>query len=168
MPRHEGLFPFSGNFEPQFAEALDARLRVKTKDALYDKDTWTSKDGAIYVYRYMLVAVYEDPIEENNGFYYLDNISDVTDENNWKKLYESSNYGNGIRVFKSLPEAEAKYRGCLAFIDSDSDDTLYLCIKRKGKYIWTIFNPDLFINSPTHSVLGESLLSKMTLGTSSI
>ena len=170
MARHGGLFTFSGNFEPQFAEPLDARLRVKTKEALYDINTWTSKDGGVYVYRYMLVAVYEDPIQDNNGFYYLDNVSDVTNPNNWKRLYEDGNRNeNAIRVFESLPKAGPEYRGCLAFIDNNksSDDALYICIKKQGKYIWTLFTHNTFINSETpetNSVLGMGALGKMILG----
>ena len=86
MPRQGGLFSFSGNFEPQIAEPLDSRLKVKTMQALHDKETWVAKDGGLYVYRGMIVAVTNDPEEENNGVYYLNNADDVENADSWLKL----------------------------------------------------------------------------------
>ena len=67
MPRQNGLFSFSGNFEPRIAEPLDSRLKVKTLKSLCSKDTWISTDGVSYIYKGMVVAVTDDPNGYNNG-----------------------------------------------------------------------------------------------------
>ena len=92
MPRQKGLFSFSGNFEPQIAEPLDSRLRVKSVEALLNRDTWIANDGGLYAYKGMVVAVTDDPDEDNNGLYYLNNIDDITHIDSWLKLSAGGNY----------------------------------------------------------------------------
>ena len=84
MARTKGLLPISGNFEPQVAEPFDARSRVETKADLLLLATWQAKDGNPYTYIGMVVTVYADATEENNGIYRLKS-SDYTQEGNWEK-----------------------------------------------------------------------------------
>jgi len=84
MARTKGLLPLSGNFEPQVAGPFDARSRVETKADLLLLATWQSKDGNPYTYVGMVVTVYADATEENNGIYRL-KAADYTQANNWEK-----------------------------------------------------------------------------------
>ena len=71
MGRTKGLLPLSGNFEPQVVGPFDARSRVETKADLLLLATWQAKDGNPYTYVGMVVTVYADATEENNGIYRL-------------------------------------------------------------------------------------------------
>lgn len=84
MARTKGLLPLSGNFEPQVAGPFDARSRVETKADLLLTATWQAKDGNPYTYVGMVVTVYADATEENNGIYRL-KAADYTQANNWEK-----------------------------------------------------------------------------------
>ena len=92
MSRQKGLFGFSGNFEPQIAEPLDGRLKVKTLEALLDLNTWTAKDGGLYIYKGMVVAVTDDPKEGNNGLYYLNNENDIHNIDSWINIFSNEDY----------------------------------------------------------------------------
>ena len=84
MARTKGLLPLSGNFEPQVAGPFDARSRVETKADLLLTATWQAKDGNPYTYVGMVVTVYADQTEGNNGIYRL-KAADYTQEGNWEK-----------------------------------------------------------------------------------
>lgn len=84
MGRTKGLLPLSGNFEPQVAGPFDARSRVETKADLLLLATWQAKDGNPYTYVGMVVTVYADATEGNNGIYRL-KATDYTQEGNWEK-----------------------------------------------------------------------------------
>lgn len=84
MGRTKGLLPLSGNFEPQVAGPFDARSRVETKADLLLTATWQAKDGNPYTYVGMVVSVYADATEKNNGIYRL-KAADYTQEGNWEK-----------------------------------------------------------------------------------
>ena len=98
MPRQKGLFSFSGNFEPQIAEPLDSRLKVKTIEALCDRETWIAKDGGLYAYKGMLVSVTDDPDEDKIGLYYLNNIDDIENIDSWLKLSIADNINIDLGV----------------------------------------------------------------------
>ena len=72
--RAKGTLPISANFEPQIAAPFDARLRVQTYAELLLQDTWTAKDGNIYVYEGMPVYVYGDE-PDVNGTYILKDLN---------------------------------------------------------------------------------------------
>jgi hypothetical protein len=91
MARLKGIAPFSGNFEPQIAAPLDARLTVATHADLTNASAWLANDGGTYVYKGLLVAVTDDPNPSNNGIYYLTDL-DVTQATNWKKLDTAGAY----------------------------------------------------------------------------
>ena len=82
--RTNGLFNFSGNFEPQISSPLDARAIVPTQADLLLADTWVANDGGSYIYVGMTVAVAEDTTPANNGVYILLSIAGYQDINNWK------------------------------------------------------------------------------------
>ena len=84
MGRTKGLLSLSGNFEPQVAGPFDARSRVETKADLLLLATWQAKDGNPYTYVGMVVTVYADTTEKNNGIYRL-KAADYTQEGNWEK-----------------------------------------------------------------------------------
>ena len=84
MARTKGLLPLSGNFEPQVAGPFDARSRVETKADLLLLATWQAKDGNPYTYVGMVVTVYADSTEQNNGIYRL-KAADYTQAGNWEK-----------------------------------------------------------------------------------
>lgn len=94
MARNKGIAPFSGNFEPQIAAPLDARVVVDNKSDLTLSTTWQAHDGSVYVYKGMLVVVANDADTNNNGVYYLKD-EDYTQENNWIKVSGGAGAGNG-------------------------------------------------------------------------
>ncbi len=85
MGRVKGLIEFSGNFEPKMAEPFDGRVRVELLSDLTNPTTWTNADGNVYLYKEIIVSVYNDNDEENNGAYRLVN-DDYTDVENWVKI----------------------------------------------------------------------------------
>lgn len=85
MSRTKGLISFSGNFEPRMAEPFDGRIRVETYSDLTKSATWINDDGNIYLYKEIIVSVYNDSNVENNGAYRLvDNNYTIAD--NWVKI----------------------------------------------------------------------------------
>lgn len=85
MSRTKGLISFSGNFEPRMAEPFDGRIRVETYSDLTKLATWINDDGNIYLYKEIIVSVYNDSNVENNGAYRLvDNNYTIAD--NWVKI----------------------------------------------------------------------------------
>ena len=72
--RPKGTLPISANFEPQIAAPFDSRLRVQTYAELLLQNTWTAKDGNIYVYEGMPVYVYGDE-PDVNGLYILKDLN---------------------------------------------------------------------------------------------
>ena len=96
--RPHGLLKLPGNFEVSYAEPLDARQRVKTKASLFLQATWLNTDGNIYLYKGILVSVYDDT-EDNNGVYRLI-ADDYTLEASWEKLGTGS--GGDDATYKGL------------------------------------------------------------------
>lgn len=86
MARTAGLLGISANWEPRVAEPFDGRIRVGLKSDLTQLSTWQNPDGNVYLYKEIIVSVYND-IPLNNGAYRLIDI-DYTDINNWVKLGE--------------------------------------------------------------------------------
>lgn len=89
MARTKGLIPFSGNFEPKSAEPFDGRCRVENKSDLTLEATWLNEDGNVYLYKGIVVTVYNDPIVRNRGVYTLLG-DDYTNIDNWVKAGDSS------------------------------------------------------------------------------
>jgi hypothetical protein len=84
MSRKTGLIPFPLNYEVTFAEPLDSRAVAQVVDNLIDTDYWRAPDGKTYLYRGMMVSVWNDT-EENNGVYLLlDN--DYQNIDNWLRV----------------------------------------------------------------------------------
>ena len=81
--RNTGSFNLSGNLQVQYAGPLDPRLVVKTKAGLTEEVTFKPiPGGAAFVYAGMVVTVVQDPIEANNGLYFLKS-AEYTDPQNW-------------------------------------------------------------------------------------
>lgn len=85
MGRTKGLIPFSGNFEPKSAEPFDGRSRVENKSDLTLQSTWVNADGNVYLYREIVVSVYNDLNLDNRGLYRLI-ADDYTNIENWVKI----------------------------------------------------------------------------------
>ena len=88
MSKTNGILPISANFETNFAEPLDSRVRVPTKADLLLANTWGS-----YSYVGMIVTVYNDSTTSNNGTYRLI-ASDYTQEPNWILSSSGTNTGD--------------------------------------------------------------------------
>ena len=80
--QYRGNVDISTNYEVFRNAPLDARMLAGTKADLTDPTQWESP---ITMYAGMIVAVVQDPAEENNGIYVLKKIP-FTIESNWMKL----------------------------------------------------------------------------------
>lgn len=86
MARYRGNFTVAANYEPLKAAPFDARSLVGTKADLTAADTWTQKDGTMWIYSGMLVSVNADENMENNGVYVLTDAKNYQSEDSWRKL----------------------------------------------------------------------------------
>ena len=86
MAREKGTFQVSANYEPLKAAPFDARALVETKADLVSATTWIA-DGELWIYSGMIVSVGMDPVKENNGIYFLRDVSQFQSfELGWIKL----------------------------------------------------------------------------------
>lgn len=104
--REYGGFVFSNNFEIQIAAPLDARTVAKKYWYIKDLDFWKYTDGSYYLYKGIVVSVYEDglnegddyhsdPNKDENGLYMFignpyetdsSNSGHFSKDENWKKI----------------------------------------------------------------------------------
>ena len=65
------------------------------------------------------------------------------------------------KLVEKLPEPSEKYRGHFRMIENNGNDTLYVCLKINGVFIWVDFSKGIDNTSP---ILGVALLDMMVLG----
>ena len=82
MSRIRGDFTVSNNYEVKRGAPLDARMLVKTRADLIDEASW-SVSG---IYDGMIVAVAKDPVEDNNGIYFLTKAAEIKNLSAWLKI----------------------------------------------------------------------------------
>lgn len=82
MSRIKGDFNVSNNYEVKRGAPLDARMLVKTRADLIDSSSW-SVTG---IYDGMIVAVAKDPVEDNNGIYFLTKAAKINQLDAWLKI----------------------------------------------------------------------------------
>jgi len=85
MSRQLGIIPLDHNTECHMARPLDARARVKHLSDLTSEESWIEEGGVSVAYSGMLVVVYKDHDEENNGVYRLKHRNFRLQEN-WVKV----------------------------------------------------------------------------------
>lgn len=86
MARNKGQFSFSANYEVKNTAPLDARQRTALYSDLILDETWTGLFGSeTWAYAGMIVSVYADPLESNNGIYRLKETPHTV-EANWEKI----------------------------------------------------------------------------------
>lgn len=86
MAREKGTFINPANYEPQIAAPFDARSLVSTRADLSKSGTWRQTDGSIWLYSGIIVAVWKDPVIDNNGLYFLKDAANFTVAENWIKF----------------------------------------------------------------------------------
>lgn len=89
MARVPGRVQVSSNYEVKVKAPFDARMICPTKADLTDANSWS------YVSTYvgMLVSVQNDPIEDNNGVYFL-KVDEPFVENSWVKLFSTEEFSS--------------------------------------------------------------------------
>lgn len=89
MARVPGRVQVSSNYEVKVKAPFDARMICPTKADLTDANSWS------YVSTYvgMLVSVQNDPIEDNNGVYFL-KVDKPFVENSWVKLFSTEEFSS--------------------------------------------------------------------------
>lgn len=89
MARVPGRVQVSSNYEVKVKAPFDARMICPTKADLTDANSWS------YVSTYvgMLVSVQNDPIEDNNGVYFL-KVDEPFAENSWVKLFSTEEFSS--------------------------------------------------------------------------
>lgn len=114
-------FEINKNYILSTNRPFDARTVVKTKADLEDVNTWKSKAGKFNGYKGMIVSVYEDITEENNGLYILKNftrdpVTNLAATLTWIKIGSSnSNSSVGCQVVTSLETITNPQEGTLAY-----------------------------------------------------
>ena len=84
----KGTFVLSGNYEPSIAAPLDAREAVQYKSDLTAPATW-ERNGGVYLYNGLLVAVTQDSVPKNNGIYRLTDAANYTQEDSWLRILDA-------------------------------------------------------------------------------
>lgn len=142
--RNKGTSNYSGNFEVKFVEPIDSRSRVQTKADLVDPSVWASSDGSRYLYDGMIVAVYADQTDENNGIYRLKSASGYTNISNWEKIGSGS--GHTIQNSTGTPVSQRtnlRFNNTTITDDSVNDVTIISGIKGDDGADGQSFVPDL-------------------------
>ena len=85
MSREKGTFLVPANYEPQKAAPFDARMKVESKVDLTLEKTWKLRDGEIWLFDGLIVAVATDIEPSNNGIYMLLDALNYMDESAWMK-----------------------------------------------------------------------------------
>ena len=75
MARNKGTFNFAGNFEILNKAPLDARSVVSNLSDLITPSEWIDDNSVGWLYNGMIVSVTADSSIENNGIYFLNDVS---------------------------------------------------------------------------------------------
>ena len=94
-----GVFKFTGNFDVGLAAPFDTRIISSTKANLTNATFWDLDDGNSYLYKGLVVSVYSDSTDFNNGLWMLLDEYGHTDVNNWMKIGGTGSFSNTYGTF---------------------------------------------------------------------
>jgi len=141
MGRNKGTFNFSSTFEVLNKAPLDARLVVDIKADLIDPSTWRDAVDLVWLFDGIVVSVVSDPSTDNNGLYFLTEVSTYTNYNSWTKIggtvptptiltYDGSIIGDGATTIFPIIHNLNTRKQTITIWDNSDDEIIYPGIAR--------------------------------------
>jgi hypothetical protein len=137
MARVKGMILRNTNYEVTAKKPLDARSLVKTYEDLLLESNWLDSSNKSIAYNGMLVAVANTDDTSKNGLYFLFDVNctsflkspDVTKEENWTKIGETSEINNFIDRLSDIESALSSFDSRLLALEKDK-----VVIRRDNEY----------------------------------